>query len=156
MPTPTPTPSPASRSTTPAPPAAVLLNRATSYKVELKLGFAKELTQAEETKVKQGIASADKVSVTNVDLKKDSRRSVSYTATVYTKDASSANTVKGSLGEAALKSALAAAGAPAPTSVSEASTVEPSPASRSTASVFGCCVMALVSVCTINTGLYLK
>merc|ERR1719183_1176770 len=156
MPTPTPTPSPASRSTTPAPPAAVLLNKATSYKVELKLGFAKELTQAEETKVKQGIASAAKVSVTNVDLKKDSRRSVSYTATVYTKDASSANTVKGSLGEAALKSALAAAGAPTPASVGSASTVEPSPASRSTASVIGCSVMAVVSVGMINTGLYLK
>lgn len=35
-------------------------------------------------------------------------------------------------------------------------TPTPSPASRSTASVFGCCVMALVSVCIINTGLYLK
>jgi hypothetical protein len=36
------------------------------------------------------------------------------------------------------------------------STPAPSPASRLAASVFGCSVMTLLSVCTINTGLYLK
>ena len=35
-------------------------------------------------------------------------------------------------------------------------TPAPSPASRLAASVFGCSVMTLLSVCTINTGLYLK
>ena len=39
-------------------------------------------------------------------------------AAVYVKDAASATSVKGNLGEAAVKSALVASGAPAPTTVS--------------------------------------
>ena len=154
-------------SATPAPPPApppalpTTLDRVTSYKVELKLGFAQELTEGEQTNVKKGIASAAKVFVENVDLNKDRRRtrSVTYTATVYTEDASSAATVAASLGETALKSALARDGAPTPTSVSASPTVNAgqlSPGSRSTASVFGCLVMALVSVGIFNTWQYLK
>ena len=109
------------------------LDKATSFKVQLELGFAKELTLSEQTKVKQGIASAAMVSVVNVELTKDSRRqSVTYTSTVYAQDASSANSVKGLLGETALKDALAAAGAPAPTSVGSAATFTPSPSTPST------------------------
>ena len=132
-----------------------------AYKVSMKLGFATKLTQAAQTNVKKGIATAAKVFVENVDLEKDSRRSVTYTATVYTKDASSATTVQCLLGETALKNALAEAGAPMPTSVGSASIVAPSlspaPASLSTASVLGrsvCSVMVsfvFFSIGIINT-----
>ena len=123
----------------------------------MKLGFATKLTQAEQTNVKIGIATAAKVFVENVDLEKDSRRSVTYTATVHTKDASSAAAVQGLLGETALKNALAEAGAPMPTSVGSASIVAPAPASLSTASVLGrsvCSVMVFFvffSIGIINT-----
>jgi hypothetical protein len=116
----------------------------TAYRVEIKLGFASELTQTEQTNVKKGIASAAKVFVENVDLKKDSRRSVTYTATVYIKDSSSAVNVQDLLGETALKNALVAAGAPTPTSVDAASIVAPSSAALSTASV------PTRSVCTVT------
>ena len=117
---------PAAPATTPAPTTAPTTvadvipasDRAKSPKVELKLGFATELTPAEETNVKNGIAAAAKAPADNVDLKKDARRTVTYTATVYVKDAASATAVKGNLGEAAVKSALVASGAPAPTTVS--------------------------------------
>ena len=50
--------------------------------VNLSLSLSLPLSRtAQQTKVKTGIAAAAKVPVDNVDLKKDARRAVTYTAT---------------------------------------------------------------------------
>ena len=71
-------------------------------------------------------------------------------AAVYVKDAASATSVKGNLGEAAVKSALVASGAPAPTTVSAPVDSSFSSASSSSKSVsmglIGCIVGGVVAL----------
>merc|ERR1712216_944272 len=77
--------------------------------------------------VRTGIASAAGTPIDNVELKLKTRRAVEYVATVYAKDAAAAAAVKTKLADlTAVKNALAAAGAPAPTTVAAPAVVTPS------------------------------
>ena len=105
--------------------------RATAYTIALNLAFAQELDTAALAKVKKGIAVFLDITPENVDLKKASRRSVSYTATIYFADATTANTALTSLGPNGqqVPQALKTAGAPEPTSVSVSKVLPPGSAS---------------------------
>merc|ERR1712216_508485 len=99
----------------------------TAPKVEITLGFATALTTAQMLNVRTGIASAAGTPIDNVELKLKTRRAVEYVATVYAKDAAAAAAVKTKLADStAVKAALAAAGAPAPTTVAAPAVVTPS------------------------------
>jgi len=107
----------------------------TAPRVEITLGFATALTTAQMLNVRTGIASAAGTPIDNVELKLKTRRAVEYVATVYAKDAAAAAAVKTKLADStAVKAALAAAGAPAPTTVAAPAVVTPSTSTDSTLS----------------------
>ena len=101
--------------------------RSTAHTIVVTLGFAQELDAAALAKVKEGIAGMLDISPENVDLKKASRRSVSYTTTIYFADAASAGTALSALGPNGqnIPQGLKMVGAPEPTSVSVSEVILP-------------------------------
>ncbi len=113
-------PSPSSSPTTPAtatpPPANVAIlsaaEKAVAPKVVSKMTLDRELTATEQVSTRSAYAAAAEVPVENVELSKGARRQskVSYSVTVYVKDAAAAAAVSNKLSDpAVVKSALIAA-----------------------------------------------
>jgi hypothetical protein len=115
-----------------------------AIRVVSKMTLEKELTETEKTATIQGYATAAGVPKENVELTKDARRQnkVTYSITVYVKDAAAAAAVKNKLSDpSAIKAALIAAVLgpdPHPASVfvcvQAPSTLTPLPLSRSAGS----------------------
>jgi hypothetical protein len=83
-----------------------------AIRVVSKMTLEKELNETEKTATMQGYATAAGVSKENVELTKDARRQnkVTYSITVYVKDAAAAAAVKNKLSDpSAIKAALIAA-----------------------------------------------
>ena len=81
-------------------------------KVVSKISLDRELTATEQISTRSGYAAAAGVPVENVEMSKDARRQskVSYSVTVYVKDAAAAAAVSNKLSDpAVVKSALIAA-----------------------------------------------
>ena len=99
---------------TTAPVVAILsaAEKAVAPKVVSKMTLDRELTAAEQTSTKSGYAAAAGVPVENVEMSKDARRQskVSYSVTVYVKDAAAAQAVSTKLSNPdVVKAALIAA-----------------------------------------------